>query len=157
MEIKDGSAYLPQVRALMDEYTHNLGRDLSFQNIDAERKDPSEKYTPPHGALLVAVNEKNEVLGMVAYHRHSAARCEMKRLYVRPQARGLHLGKALAAAIIARAKADGFSEMVLDTIRPLQAAIALYRQLGFKECAPYYNNPMPDVIYMKKSLQEETV
>ncbi len=156
MKIKDGSAYLPQVLALMKEYTQRLGRDLSFQNFDAERKDPAEKYTPPHGALLVAVNEKDEVLGMVAYHRHSPTRCEMKRLYVRPQARGLHLGETLAAAIIARAQADGFSEMVLDTIRPLQAAISLYQKLGFKECAPYYNNPMPDVIYMKKSLQEET-
>lgn len=42
--------------------------------------------------------------------------------------------------------------MVLDTIVPLKAAIHLYKKHGFKECAPYYNNPMDDVIYMMKEL-----
>ena len=50
------------------------------------------------------------------------------------------------------AKDAGFQEMVLDTIESLQSAIHLYHQFGFEECVPYYDNPMEDVIYMKKDL-----
>ena len=151
MEIKDGKDYLEEVKRLIAEYAQRLGRNLSFQDIEGELKDPARKYTPPQGELLVAV-ENGEAIGMVAYHRHSAVCCEMKRLYVRPDARGLHLGETLVREIIAHARAVGYSEMVLDTIKPLKAAIGLYKKAGFEECEPYYNNPMDDVIYMKKHL-----
>ena len=128
-----------------------LNRDLSFQNIDEELHDPAHKYTAPEGELLVAIDNAN-VIGMVAYHRHSDTRCEMKRLYVKPESRGLHLGDALVNEIIACAKKAGFKEMVLDTIKPLKSAIRLYQKHGFETCSPYYDNPMDDVIYMKKLL-----
>lgn len=151
MQIEDGKDYLPKVKELIKEYLSRLGRDLSFQNIDDELKSPEHKYTAPQGELLVAI-ENGEVLGMVAYHRHSDVSCEMKRLYVRPQARGMHVGDKLVSTIIEHAKRAGYKEMVLDTIVPLKAAISLYKKYGFVECAPYYHNPMDDVIYMKKSL-----
>lgn len=87
-----------------------------------------------------------------AYHRHSAERCEMKRLYVKPETRGLHAGDLLVNEVIEHARMAGYKEMVLDTITPLKAAIGLYKKNGFKECEPYYNNPMDDVIYMMKKL-----
>ncbi len=151
MEIRNGVDYIPQVKELIMEYTQRLNRDLSFQNLDEELSDPAKKYTAPEGELIVAV-DKEEVLGMVAYHKHSDSRCEMKRLYVKPQARGTHLGEKLVEEITRRAKKAGYKEMVLDTIVPLKAAVRLYRKAGFKECEPYYHNPMQDVIYMKKKL-----
>lgn len=120
---------------------------ISFQNIDDELKDPAKKYTSPEGELLVAV-EGEDVLGMIAYHKHSDTRCEMKRLYVKPSCRGMKLGEKL----IAHARQAGYKEMVLDTIVPLQSAIHLYKKLGFTECEPYYHNPMPDVLYFRKEL-----
>lgn len=151
MNILDGKAYMPQVKELILEYTNQLNRDLSFQQIDEELDDPSKKYTLPQGEILVAM-EGDAVLGMVAYHRHSEIRCEMKRLYIRPDARGKHLGDLLVKEIIERAKLSGYKEMVLDTLIPMKAAIHLYRKYGFDECEPYYNNPMDDVIYMIKRL-----
>ena len=74
---------------------------------DDELKNPAHKYTAPEGELLVAI-ENDEVLGMVAYHRHSDVRCEMKRLYVRPKARGMHLGTILVTEIINHAKTAGY-------------------------------------------------
>ena len=112
MEIKDGKNYLPAVKSLITEYLQRLGRDLSFQNVDEELRDPAKKYTSPEGELLVAV-ENGEVLGMVAYHRHTQTRCEMKRLYVCPKARGLHLGEQLVEEILRHAKAAGYKEIVL--------------------------------------------
>ena len=152
MTIKDGMNYISQVRELIIEYTKSLNRDLTFQNIDKELKNPAVKYTPPEGELLVAVDETDNVIGMVAYHRHNSERCEMKRLYVKPETRGMHLGELLVKEIIEHAKQSGYKEMVLDTIIPLKAAIGLYKKNGFKECEPYYNNPMADVIYMMKEL-----
>lgn len=151
MQIVDGTAYPYEVKKLIAEYYHRLGRDLSFQNIEAELDDPAVRYSPPQGELLVAL-ENDEVLGMVAYHRLTSKRCEMKRLYLTPNARGRHLGERLVETIIEHAKASGYEEMVLDTIKPLKAAVSLYRKLGFEECEAYYDNPMEDVVYMRKKL-----
>lgn len=151
MKIVDGKPYIQQIKELIIEYAKRLGRDLSFQNLDDELKDPAKKYTSPEGELLVAV-EGEDVLGMIAYHKHSDTRCEMKRLYVKPSCRGLKLGEKLIEELIAHARQAGYKEMVLDTIVPLQSAIHLYKKLGFTECEPYYHNPMPDVLYFRKEL-----
>lgn len=149
--IKDGKSYLSEIRQLIIEYTDFLGRDLSFQNLEDELNSLADKYLPPNGEILVAV-EDNEVLGMVAYIKHNDVVCEMKRLYVKPEARGLHLGDILVSEIINHARDNGFEVMLLDTIKPLRAAISLYEKHGFEQCEPYYDNPMDDVIYMKKVL-----
>lgn len=151
MKIDDGKPYIQQIKELIIEYAKWLGRNLSFQNLDDELKDPAKKYTSPEGELLVAV-EGEDVLGMIAYHKHSDTRCEMKRLYVKPSCRGMKLGEKLIEELIAHARQAGYKEMVLDTIVPLQSAIHLYKKLGFTECEPYYHNPMPDVLYFRKEL-----
>ena len=153
MTIIDGKHHINQVRNLIIEYTQMLNRDLSFQNIDDELKDPSKKYTASAGELLVAI-ENDEVVGMIAYHKHSATCCEMKRLYVKPKYRGMKLGEQLIQKLIELAIQSGYTEMVLDTLLPLQSAIYLYQKLGFQQCEPYYNNPMNDIIYFKKMLLE---
>lgn len=162
MEIRDGAAFEGAIRALIEEYTERLGRDLGFQDLEGELADPLAKYGPPGGGTLVAVSSESvaseaadgdeAVLGMVAFRGLTPRRCEMKRLYVRPAARGMHLGDALVDAAIDRASRAGYGEMVLDTIKPLAAAVGLYRKHGFELCAPYYDNPMPDVIYLRRSL-----
>lgn len=155
MKIIDGKEYIVQVKDLILEYMKMLDRDLTFQNIEEEIKDPAKKYTLPEGELLVAVDQvggKEKVIGMVAYRRHSDTRCEMKRLYVTPDFRGERLGEKLISAILEHAKKAGYKEMVLDTIVPFQSAIHLYKKFKFKECEPYYYNPMDDAIYMKKEL-----
>lgn len=103
MTITDGTPYMQQVRMLLTEYTQALGRDLSFQKLEDELRDPAQKYAPPNGKLLVAL-EDGTVLGMVAYHRHSPTRCEMKRLYVRPACRGRKIGQSLIAELLRRAR-----------------------------------------------------
>ena len=154
MEVKiiDGTEHLAEIKKLILEYTKFLGRDLSFQDIDDELKDLTEKYLPPEGRLLCAQLDDGKIIGCVAYHKHTAERCEMKRLFVREGHREHHAGSKLIEAIINLARADGFKEMVLDTITPLESAIRLYKKFGFVETAPYYDNPMSDVIYFKKEL-----
>ena len=152
MRIIDGNGRLREMRELVREYVAKLGRDLTFQGIEAELADLSGKYAPPSGRTLVAVDGSDRVVGCVAYHRLTDVRCELKRLYVRPAARGRHVGRALVTRMLAVARADGFKEMVLDTFSDLASAVHLYHALGFRECEAYYENPLSGALYMRRDL-----
>lgn len=152
MQIIDGTSHIEEIKSLILEYASALGRDLSFQSLDTELHSLPSKYLPPNGRLFAALADDGVIAGCIAYHRHSDNRCEMKRLYVKPAYRKLRIGEALVSELIRAAKEDGYTEMVLDTIRPLKSAIHLYQKYGFQECGPYYHNPMADVIYMQLSL-----
>ncbi len=80
----------------------------------------------------------------------------MKRLYVRPQFRATGLGRRLAEEIIAQARYIGYSRMRLDTVVSVMGrAVQLYRALGFREIAPYRDNPIPSALYMEMLLTTE--
>lgn len=68
---------------------------------------------------------------------------EVKRLFVRPNERGGGLGRALVAAILAAAEARRYRELRLDTLAGMTAAIALYREFGFRPIPPYGSTPYP--------------
>ncbi|HML38201.1 MAG TPA: GNAT family N-acetyltransferase [Bacillota bacterium] len=152
MKITSGDSYVKEVKELIETYTVSIGRNLDFQNLDEELHDFPSKYSYPKGKLLAALSDEGEVIGCVAYTKKSDIRSEMKRLYVKPEYRNLKAGRALAEAIINEARKDGYKEMVLDTLAPMQSAIKLYKSLGFVEIPPYYDNPMEDVLYMKLEL-----
>jgi len=76
----------------------------------------------------------------------------VKRLYVKPLRRGQGWGERLARAIVDEARASGYRELKLDTLDWMSAARTLYARLGFRECAPYYENPLAGVVYMSLSL-----
>lgn len=155
MEFKvvDGYPYLDNVKNLIIEYNKFLNRDLSFQGMEDELKHLDKKYGSGEGRLFVAINDTNDVCGCIAYHKLNDERCEMKRLFIKPDYRGHKLGDLLIDTLINKAKQDGYKEMVLDTIEPLKAAIHLYEKHGFNRCKAYYYNPMSDVIYMKRNLE----
>lgn len=77
---------------------------------------------------------------------------ELKRLYVRPQARGTGLGKRLTRAALDFARNVGHRAIRLDTLPAMQSAIRLYETLGFLEIAPYYANPIPGARYLELAL-----
>ena len=77
----------------------------------------------------------------------------MKRLYVRPTARGLRVGAELARRVIQAAETRGYESMRLDTLETMKSAVALYKHLGFQEIEPYIYNPIPGAIFMEKRLQ----
>ncbi len=144
---------LEEVRALMTEYAETLDvRDRCYQNMDAELAGLPGDYTPPEGALLVARDVKGPVLGSISLRRLEPGACEMKRLYVRPEAQKRGLGRALAVAMIEAARAAGYRAMRLDTLDSMTAAQALYRDLGFQVIAPYNANPTPGITYMELAL-----
>jgi putative acetyltransferase len=149
-------------RELFIEYARSLGFSLCFQNFDEELSGLPGDYAPPEGCLLLAEYE-NQFVGCVALHKlafggrsevgHGFEFCEMKRLYLRPQFRGKGLGLVLADRIIAEARKIGYRRMRLDTVEPvMKDAVAMYRRLGFREIAPYCENPMAGTLYMELEL-----
>lgn len=143
---------IDDARLLFAEYESSLGIDLCFQNFDKELAGLPGDYAPPSGRLYLAV-ENDEVAGCIALRKIGESICEMKRLYVRPPFRGTGLGRKLTERIIADARAIGYERMRLDTLPgKMDQAIGLYRSLGFKDIAPYYDNPYDDVAYMELEL-----
>ena len=132
------------VRGLLREYADSLGVDLSFQDFESEIADPLGFYE------LVLLAEG----GCVALRRIDERTCEMKRLYVRPTARGTGLGRRLAEAVIAAGRERGYERMLLDTLPTMAAAQRLYESLGFRETGAYRHNPVPGATFLELELAE---
>lgn len=130
------------VRELLREYAAGLAVDLSFQGFEAEVADPLGFYE----FVLLAEG------GCVALRRIDDRTCEMKRLYVRPKARGGGLGRRLAEAVVAEARGRGYRRMLLDTLPTMSEARSLYSRLGFVEAEPYRYNPVPGTTFLELSL-----
>jgi putative acetyltransferase len=140
-----GESDLSDVRQLFREYSGLVQAALCFQNFDAELATLPGAYAAPGGALLIARDGK-AAAGCVALRALEDGSAEMKRMFVREAHRGSGLGRRLALAIIEEARARQCRRMVLDTMPHLSAAIALYKDLGFKDCGPYLAAPTPGAL-----------
>ena len=110
------------------------------------------KYAPPAGELLLARHVEGTPLGCVGLRPFEPGCCEVKRLYVAPEGRGLGVGKALVLAAMQVAERIGYREMRLDTLPSMTAAQALYRKLGFEPIEAYYDTPIAGTSFMRRSL-----
>ena len=137
---------------LFRAYASSLPIDLAYQDFESELASLPGRYGPPTGELLMARNGQGHPVGCVGLRQLDPTLCEMKRLYVSPQGRGLGLGKAFIAAIIEIATKLGYQEMRLDTLSTMDAAISLYQKAGFVEIPPYFETPLEDNIFMSRTL-----
>ena len=146
---------LAAVRDIFNEYAGTLSVDLDFQDFSAELATLPGDYAAPRGALLLA-RVDGAIAGCCALRPMDNSdytnAAEMKRLYVRKAFRGFGLGRQLAEAILDEARRSGYSCVLLDTLDDMEAARALYEDLGFEEIPPYYHNPHAGAHYLKVEL-----
>lgn len=169
MTVTIRNAQFPQdnhrILALFAAYAESLGIDLTFQNFDDELASFPGKYTSQQGGALVVAEIQSDfggstvetrddespartIVGCVALRRNTDIWCEMKRLYVTPQARKTGTGQKLAQAIIQKARELGYDAMRLDTLSHMVPALTLYRRLGFEEIEKYYETPLEGTVFM---------
>jgi ribosomal protein S18 acetylase RimI-like enzyme len=141
--------------ALLRQYEAGLGVSLCFQGFEAELAGLPGAYAAPRGQMLLArTPDDGRLIGLVALRSVPGTPdlCETKRLYVRPSARGLGLGRALALAIMEEARRLGYARMCLDTLPGMAEARALYRSLGFGQTG--VSDSEPAVLLFERELAQ---
>ncbi len=142
------------IRSLFESYAASLPVDLNYQDFEGEVTGLPGKYAEPRGVLLLAYKSAATPVGCIGMRpMPPPAACEMKRLYVAPQARGSGVGKALATALIEDARSRGYREMFLDTLPSMAAAQSFYRALGFERVDPYYDTAFAGTAFYRLALQ----
>lgn len=138
-------------RELILEYVAWLGIDLSFQNFDKEMEGLSKMYSPVEGALYLA-NINGEAVGVAGLRRFSERDGELKRMFVKPNNRGMGIGQLLLSACLETARTLKYESVKLDTADFMTAAIKLYKENGFEEIEAYRYNPHESLKYFELKL-----
>lgn len=134
---------------LFEEYAAQIGVDLSFQNFEQELLHLEKQYAKPHGGIYIAFDKERQPIGCFGIRAFEASICELKRMYLKKEYRGLGIGKKLLIQSIQVARAMDYQSMRLDTLPSMQSAINLYKKMGFYEIDPYRFNPIEGTKYLE--------
>lgn len=141
-------AEIELLRELFREYAQTPGVSECVAGFEQEVAGLPGRYK-----MLLLGFVDGATLGCAALRALEGDACEMKRLYVRPAARGTGLGRRLAEALIGEARALGFRRMRLDTLPSMAAAHRLYRSLGFREIESYYEGAPAEALFFERNLE----
>lgn len=130
------------------EYARSLPFSLEYQGFSEELATLPGKYAPPAGAILLAM-ESGAPIGCIAIRPQSPEECEIKRFFVKPEARGRRVGHQLLAAAIQRARELGYTSICLDSSADMIAARRTYEAAGFRPCERYNDDPDPTTVYFR--------
>ena len=151
IEEADSPRAIEEVSALFSEYQAALGLDLGFQGFAEELAGLPGAYARPRGRLLLARSE-GVAVGCAGLRPFDTMIGEIKRLYVRPSARGHDLGRRLTVRLIEEARAIGYERLYLDTLPSMSSAQRLYESLGFRDVPPYRYNPVEGTRFLALEL-----
>lgn len=131
----------PDARACLAQYCAELAARFEA-GFDPARSVAAavEDLSPPRGLFLLARLD-GAAIGCAALKRAGDGVADVKRMWVAPGARGLGLGRRLLQALEAAAPDFGVSLLRLETNAALTEAQTLYRRSGFREVAPFSDEP----------------
>lgn len=131
IEPQDNEPLAKIIRSALEEFGANKPGTVYF---DPTTDALYQLFQTPRSQYFVAQNE-NELLGGGGIYPTDglpADICELVKMYLRPEARGLGLGRQLIEQCMEAARAAGFSKMYLETMPELRNALVAYEKLGFK-------------------------
>lgn len=146
-----GQDMIEEVKQLFLEYAQSLKVNLAFQDFETEFKALPGKYGLPDGVLILALVD-GKAAGCAALRKIDEDTCEMKRLYVRDDYKGLGIGKRLINMIIEEDSRFNYHYIRLDTLPSMKKAQDLYISLGFYDIEPYTYNPVKGTRFMELRL-----
>lgn len=144
---------LKDVLDLYHEYVGSASVDLSFQGNDEEFEKLPEKYGSEESKIFLLKKDRVPV-GCAAFRRVDDTTCEMKRVYIRPSARGSNQGAKLVERVLQEAVISGYTKICLDVLPEFKTALKLYRSYGFVEHPPVTNNPVPGTHFLGLDLEQ---
>lgn len=129
----------PQYDTKVCEIIRKVGKEFGaigdgFGPSDPEVLAMSQHYNDSKfSTYLIATIEGNVVggSGIAAFNGNNKI-CELRKLFLLPESRGLGLGKQLTESCLDYAKSKGYQQCYLDTLSNMKSAISLYEKLGFK-------------------------
>lgn len=140
------------VSELFRAYENEQDSGICFQGFEEELASLPGKYASPEGAILLYEDEHGEAIGTLALKPAAEAfTCEIKRLYVYPEARSCGKGRLLVESMISLACEKGYRIMKLDTLDTMKSAVSLYTALGFSKINPSENDESK-ILYFIKNL-----
>ena len=131
--------YLQWANANVEE---NFGVSFDIAAMLEEDMNTREKFMPPKGRLLLGYVE-DQPMGIACLKALTDRIGEVKRMYVRPQARNRGLGRALLNQLLEEARQIGYKQVRLDSARFMAEAHQLYRTNGFREIPAYEGSEIP--------------
>ncbi|PAU74248.1 GNAT family N-acetyltransferase [Halomonas salipaludis] len=145
-------ADLSDVLDLYHEYVNSTSADLSFQNNEEEFDRLPDKYGSEESKIFL-LKKNDSPVGCAAFRKLDDTACEMKRVYIRPSARGSNLGAKLVDRILKEAITSGYKKICLDVLPEFKTALKLYKSYGFAKHPPVTNNPVPGTKFLGLDLE----
>ncbi|TNE44281.1 MAG: GNAT family N-acetyltransferase [Deltaproteobacteria bacterium] len=140
---EDGPAVMALVSTVLQEY----GLKTDPQSTDADLADIEASYLEPGGWFQVVVGPSGDIVGSVGLFLEDSESCELRKMYLLPQARGVGLGRELLDQALEQARQSGFRRVTLETAKVLKEAIAMYERYGFQPYRPEHLSSRCDGAY----------
>lgn len=137
---------LPDAWAIRGQAVPGDQHDLPVDVQQAVAEFPGTA-APPDGDVLLAFDDRNHACGMAVIVPATDVCCELRRVYVRPEARGRRVSEALVAAALDVARAARYESVRLDVLPSRMTAIRLYVRFGFRPIAPFRAYPF-DMVFL---------
>ena len=140
------------VQTLFREYSASLDVEFCRKEVDGELAGLGTDQAP---LRIYLAHEGDALAGCIALKQMESGAGELARLFVRPEYRRQGVARDLVDHAEGEAQRLGMPNMVLHTFGGWQAAIALYRALGYAEVPPYHEIDFEGIVWLGKPLAPE--
>lgn len=148
--------YEKEFTSLPGRYAIDQGGSL-FLAFNRKFSNEQQSYEPIGCLAMRKINITEDVQSSIKHHLHTldieesfdptkeTRCCELKRMFVKPSARGMKVGNSLIITTLEYARKQGYKYAFLDTLPDrMQGANTLYKRFGFTQTIPYYQSPLQD-------------